>query len=181
MQNVRTHSPVVFFLSVFLVLNNFQNVAGQNKGKAALEFASASFARTAVSHMNGGQLDGAAVKVELTDAPVFHRTRSRSPPPRQQQQQQRNGRDRDRPARSLSRSRSRSPPRFQRRERDFGGRAYAGDSFRRAPPPPPPRRPPPPARDVYRPRSRTRSRSPVRRPGAGLGPRRRSPSYERGG
>ncbi|KAI0307252.1 hypothetical protein B0F90DRAFT_1665505 [Multifurca ochricompacta] len=93
--------------------------SGQNKGKAALEYADATSARTAVSHMNGGQLDGAALKVELSDTPV--RTRSRSPPFRQ-----RNGRDRPR---SLSRSRSHSP-RFQRRERDFN-RGYNDHSVDR--------------------------------------------------
>ncbi|KAI9512264.1 hypothetical protein F5148DRAFT_965424, partial [Russula earlei] len=51
--------------------------SGQNKGKASLEYADAASARTAVSHMNGGQLDGAVLKVELSDAPL--RTRSRSP------------------------------------------------------------------------------------------------------
>src|SRR5260221_7254004 len=100
----------------------FLFVAGQNRGKASLEYVDAASARTAVSHMNGGQLDGAALKVEISDAPL--RTRSRSPPFRP-----RNGRDRDReqrprspsPLRSRSRSRS-PPPRFQRRERDFPAR-----------------------------------------------------------
>jgi len=159
--------------------------AGQNKGKASLEYADTSSARTAASHMNGGQLDGAALKVELSDAPL--RTRSRSPPP---PFRPRNGRERERererprsplsPPRSRSRSRS---PRFQRRERNLPpARAYNNDSYRR--PPLPPQQPSsqrrPPQRDVYRPRPRTRSRSPVRRAGM-LGPRRRSPSYERGG
>ncbi|KAF8484854.1 hypothetical protein DFH94DRAFT_679430 [Russula ochroleuca] len=164
--------------------------SGQNKGKAYLEYADAASARTAMSHMNGGQLDGAALKVELSEMPLQRtttatatraRTRSRSPPFRP-----RNGRERERP-RSPSRSRSRSrSPRFPRRDRDrdfTGGRGYNNDSYRRPPPPPPPRRPP--ARDVYRPRTRTRTRSrsrspPIRRGGM-LGPRRRSPSYERGG
>ncbi|KAH9179793.1 hypothetical protein EDB89DRAFT_516394 [Lactarius sanguifluus] len=183
---VEAHLRVIFGFYGEVVKIDLPTYAksGQNKGKAALEYADASSARTAVSHMNGGQLDGAALKVELSDTPVFHRTRSRSPPLRQQQQQ-RNGRDRDRAPRSLSRPRSRSPPppRFPRRERDFSGRAYnaTGDSYRRAPPTAPLRRPPPPQRDVYRPRSRSRSRSPIRRPGGALGTRRRSPSYERGG
>ncbi|KAI0068876.1 RNA-binding domain-containing protein [Artomyces pyxidatus] len=135
--------------------------SGQNRGKAALEYADPASAHKAASHMNGGQLDGAVLKVELSDLPV--RTRSRSPFVRP-----RNGRERPR---SISRSRSRSrSPKFPRR--DYGGRF--GDSFRR----PPPRRAP--VRDTYRPLSRSRSRSPIRRAPA-LGPRRRSPSYERGG
>ncbi|KAI0081679.1 hypothetical protein K474DRAFT_1567297, partial [Panus rudis PR-1116 ss-1] len=51
--------------------------SGQNRGKGAIEYADASSAHKAYSHMNGGQLDGAIVKVELSDLPV--RSRSRSP------------------------------------------------------------------------------------------------------
>ncbi|KAI0053034.1 hypothetical protein FA95DRAFT_1601387 [Auriscalpium vulgare] len=51
--------------------------SGQNRGKAALEYVEPAAAQKAASHMNGGQLDGAVVKVELSDLPV--RTRSRSP------------------------------------------------------------------------------------------------------
>ncbi|KAF8919464.1 hypothetical protein CPB85DRAFT_1156311, partial [Mucidula mucida] len=40
--------------------------SGQNKGKAALEFTDASAAQKAVSHMDGGQLDGAIVHVVLS-------------------------------------------------------------------------------------------------------------------
>ncbi|KAG2370047.1 hypothetical protein BDR07DRAFT_1231457, partial [Suillus spraguei] len=50
--------------------------SGQNRGKAALEFTDAASAQKAASHMNGGQLDGLVVKVELSDLPI--RTRSRS-------------------------------------------------------------------------------------------------------
>ena len=152
--------------------------ARQKRGKASLEYATAASAHRAVAHMNGGQLDGAVLKVELSDLPV----RSRSPPPRA-----RNGRDK---ARSYSRSpiRSRTPPplprgggyprRGDRFERDrYGGDSYrsgggarGGGYGRRGPPP----------RDTYRPYSRSRSRSPLRR-GDRLPPRRRSPSYERGG
>ncbi|KAG2118982.1 uncharacterized protein F5147DRAFT_626359 [Suillus discolor] len=137
--------------------------SGQNRGKAALEFTDAVSAQKAVSHMNGGQLDGLIVKVELSDLPIRTRSRSRPRPPR-------NGRER----RSLSRSRSRSrSPVFRRRgyepsrfnESFRGGRGFG----RRGPP----------ARDTYRP-SRSRSRSPIRR-GDRLPLRRRSPSYERGG
>ncbi|KAG1874676.1 hypothetical protein DFJ58DRAFT_321135 [Suillus subalutaceus] len=137
--------------------------SGQNRGKAALEFTDAASAQKAASHMNGGQLDGLVVKVELSDLPIRTRSRSRPRPPR-------NGRER----RSLSRSRSRSrSPVFRRRgyehsrfnESFRGGRGFG----RRGPP----------ARDTYRP-SRSRSRSPIRR-GDRLPLRRRSPSYERGG
>ncbi|KAJ3829469.1 hypothetical protein F5880DRAFT_1438150, partial [Lentinula raphanica] len=44
--------------------------SGQNRGKAALEFSQPSEAHIAASHMNGGQLDGAVLKVELSDLPV---------------------------------------------------------------------------------------------------------------
>ena len=75
------------------------SAAGQNRGKAALEFEESAAAHKAASHMNGGQLDGAVLNIELSDLPV--RSRSRSPRPRA-----RNGRDKPR---SLSRSRSRDP------------------------------------------------------------------------
>lgn len=142
--------------------------SGQNRGKAALEFVDSSSAHKAVSHMDGGQLDGSIVKVELSDLPIRSVSRSPARVPRGP----RNGRDRPR---SISRSRSisRTPPR--RRVADgyptrdsFRGRPYGRRGL--------------PGRDVYRP-GRSRSRSPVRR---GLAdrpppPRRRSPSYSRGG
>ncbi|KAI0750780.1 hypothetical protein C8Q80DRAFT_1351902 [Daedaleopsis nitida] len=43
--------------------------SGQNRGKAALEYVDAIAAQKAVAHMDGGQLDGAVVKVELSDLP----------------------------------------------------------------------------------------------------------------
>ncbi|KAH8118354.1 hypothetical protein DFH11DRAFT_665821 [Phellopilus nigrolimitatus] len=144
--------------------------SGQNRGKAALEYIDASAAHKATSHMDGGQLDGAVLKVELSDLPVRSRSRSR---PRQA----RNGAVRD--PRSLSRSRSRSRGPLGRRRATFDREPRFGDSYRgrgfgrRGPP----------GRDLYRPRSRSRSRtrSPIRRPPGRLAPRRRSPSYERGG
>ncbi|KAL5488038.1 hypothetical protein ACEPAI_6146 [Sanghuangporus weigelae] len=51
--------------------------SGQNRGKAALEFATSTAAHKAASHMDGGQLDGAVLKVELSDLPI--RSPSRSP------------------------------------------------------------------------------------------------------
>ncbi|KII95802.1 hypothetical protein PLICRDRAFT_96870 [Plicaturopsis crispa FD-325 SS-3] len=54
--------------------------SGQNRGKAALEFVDPPAAHTAASHMDGGQLDGQVLKVELSELPI--RTRSRSPRPR---------------------------------------------------------------------------------------------------
>jgi len=142
--------------------------SGQNRGKAALEYADPSSAHKAASHMDGGQLDGAILKVELSELPVRSRSRSRPRPPR-------NGRDRPRSL-SRSRSRSRSPPpgpgyRRNRYEPRRGGGGVGRPYGRRAPL----------QRDTYRPRSRTRSRSPIRRAIDRLGPRRKSPSYERGG
>ncbi|KAK1228918.1 hypothetical protein PQX77_008076 [Marasmius sp. AFHP31] len=143
--------------------------SGQNRGKAALEFAAPAEAHKAASHMNGGQVDGAILKVELSDLPVRSRSRSRSPRPR-------NGRDRARSysrsiSRSRSRTRSRTPPPsryrsargagYTRRGRGGGGRGGRDRDFRRG-----------------RGGSRSRSRSPIRR---GPGLRRRSPSYSRGG
>uniref|UniRef100_A0A0W0FC59 RRM domain-containing protein n=1 Tax=Moniliophthora roreri TaxID=221103 RepID=A0A0W0FC59_MONRR len=143
--------------------------SGQNRGKAALEFEAPAMAHKAASHMNGGQLDGAVLKVELSDLPV--RSRSRSP-------RTRNGRDGPRShSHSISRSRSRSPPRY----RGKGGENYR-DSYRSGRGGGFGRRPGRGAgrggRDFRRGGSRSRSRSPVRR---GVGPRRRSPSYSRGG
>ncbi|KAG6843312.1 hypothetical protein H0H87_005965, partial [Tephrocybe sp. NHM501043] len=43
--------------------------SGQNRGKAALQFADAPSAHRAFSHMNGGQLDGAVLKLELSTLP----------------------------------------------------------------------------------------------------------------
>ncbi|TFK27056.1 hypothetical protein FA15DRAFT_679241 [Coprinopsis marcescibilis] len=158
--------------------------SGQNKGKAALEFADASSAHRAASHMDGGQLDGAALKVELSDLPI--RNRSRSPLRRAV----RNGRNRSYSrsrsrTRSLSRSRSpsrsrtrsRSPP--YRRAGGYGGRDYRGGRGGGGAG----RRGGPPGRNEYRPVNRSRSRSPIRRGGdlTRAPPRRRSPSYTRGG
>ncbi|EMD40819.1 hypothetical protein CERSUDRAFT_91564 [Gelatoporia subvermispora B] len=46
--------------------------SGQNRGKAAIEYVDPAFAQKAISHMNGGQLDGAILKVELSELPVHH-------------------------------------------------------------------------------------------------------------
>ncbi|KAL1735775.1 hypothetical protein EV714DRAFT_267325 [Schizophyllum commune] len=43
--------------------------SGQNRGKAAVEFTEPAFAHKAYTHMNGGQLDGAVLKLELSDLP----------------------------------------------------------------------------------------------------------------
>ncbi|THH23165.1 hypothetical protein EUX98_g8017 [Antrodiella citrinella] len=64
--------------------------SGQNRGRAALEYVNAAAAHKAASHMNGGQLDGAVLRVELSDLPVRSRSRSPRPPPRA-----RNGRDKE--------------------------------------------------------------------------------------
>ena len=52
--------------------------AGQNKGKAALEYDDTTAAEKAVAHMNNGQLDGAVLSVSLSDLPIRKRSRSRS-------------------------------------------------------------------------------------------------------
>lgn len=137
-----------------------------------MEFADSSSAHKAASHMDGGQLDGSIVKVELSDLPIRSVSHSPVRPPRGP----RNGRDRPRSiSLSRSRSRSRSPPRRRGTADGYPPR----DSFRGRPY----GRRGPPGRDVYRPvRSRTRSRSPIRRgPVDRPPPRRRSPSYSRGG
>ena len=88
--------------------------AGQNKGKAALEYDDTTAAEKAVAHMNNGQLDGAVLSVSLSDLPIRKRSRSRSPipPPRGPPPPRGYGpRGRDRP-RSFSRSRSRSRSHF---------------------------------------------------------------------
>jgi hypothetical protein len=43
-------------------------IAGLNRGKAALEFEKASQATQAVKHMDGGQLDGSFLQVQVSDA-----------------------------------------------------------------------------------------------------------------
>ncbi|KAF9246998.1 hypothetical protein BU15DRAFT_21252, partial [Melanogaster broomeanus] len=50
--------------------------SGQNRGKAALEYADPVSAQKAVSHMHSGQLDGLVLKVELSDLPIRARSRS---------------------------------------------------------------------------------------------------------
>ncbi|KAJ3489707.1 hypothetical protein NLI96_g1926 [Meripilus lineatus] len=94
--------------------------SGQNRGKAALEYVHASSAHKAASHMNGGQLDGATLKVELSDLPVRSRSHSRS---RRSPLRPRNGREKP-GGRSYSRSvsRSRSPPPPTRGYGPGGGR-----------------------------------------------------------
>ena len=54
-------------------------LAGQNRGKAALEYSDAASAQKASSYMNGGQLEGATLKVELSDLPIRPQYVSRSP------------------------------------------------------------------------------------------------------
>ncbi|KAF5363850.1 hypothetical protein D9756_000842 [Leucocoprinus leucothites] len=101
--------------------------SGQNRGKAALEYADSASAHRAFEHMDGGQLDGSILKLELSDLPVRTRSRSRSPPPHHTQRSRRgppppphhsggrfrNG-HRGGGARSYSRSRSRSRSPFSR-------------------------------------------------------------------
>jgi RNA recognition motif-containing protein len=41
-------------------------VAGLNRGKAAVEFSNAEEAKKAVKHMDGGQLDGSLLSVQVS-------------------------------------------------------------------------------------------------------------------
>ncbi|KAJ7499162.1 hypothetical protein FB451DRAFT_1204498 [Mycena latifolia] len=169
---VQTHLKTIFgfYGDIVQIDLPVYGKSGQNRGKAALEYADPPSAQKAASHMDGGQIDGAVIKVELSELPVRSRSRSRPRPPR-------NGHARPRSF-SRSRSRSRSPPGgpgFRRRIGDGRDGPRMRDSGG------------PPGRDFYRrgrSRSRSRSRSPIRRgpgPQDRLGPRRRSPSYQRGG
>ncbi|KAJ3981540.1 hypothetical protein F5890DRAFT_1417479, partial [Lentinula detonsa] len=69
---VETHLRTVFgFYGQIVKLDlPLYTKSGQNRGKAALEFSQPSEAHVAASHMNGGQLDGAILKIELSDLPV---------------------------------------------------------------------------------------------------------------
>ncbi|KAG5221191.1 RNA-binding protein with serine-rich domain [Salix suchowensis] len=124
---VKAHLQVIFgvYGDVAKIDLPVYGKSGQNRGKAAVEYAESQAARKAASQMDGGQLDGAVLKVELSDLPV--RSRSRSPP----RGGPRNGRDRPRSfSRSRTRSRTRSPPpRYRRRGDDGGyrGREWDGD------------------------------------------------------
>ncbi|KAJ7086649.1 hypothetical protein C8R44DRAFT_752452 [Mycena epipterygia] len=53
--------------------------SGQNRGKAALEYVDPPSAQKAASHMNGGQIDGAVIKVELSELPVRSRSQMDTP------------------------------------------------------------------------------------------------------
>ncbi|KAL4265608.1 hypothetical protein AB1N83_000166 [Pleurotus pulmonarius] len=77
---VKAHLQVIFgvYGDVAKIDLPVYGKSGQNRGKAAVEYAESQAARKAASHMNGGQLDGAVLKVELSDLPV--RSRSRSHP-----------------------------------------------------------------------------------------------------
>ncbi|WWD18181.1 hypothetical protein CI109_102630 [Kwoniella shandongensis] len=167
-------------------------VSGLNRGKAAIEFDRASEAEKAVKHMDGGQLDGSFLSVQISEHPL--------PPPQPQSPVRR------RP-RSISRSRSpayrrRRSPTYSRSPSPVGRRGsnYRRRSLSRS-------RSPPPrggpggfrgGRDTYIPSGggrgggygggprgpgprRDRSPLPVRRPGERGAPRRPSPEYVRGG
>jgi RNA-binding protein with serine-rich domain 1 len=41
-------------------------IAGLNRGKAAIEFSNAEEAEKAVKHMNGGQLDGSFLTIQVS-------------------------------------------------------------------------------------------------------------------
>lgn len=46
--------------------DTWDSVAGLNRGKAAIEFAAPDLASKAVKHMDGGQLDGAFLTVQVS-------------------------------------------------------------------------------------------------------------------
>ncbi|CAE6428373.1 unnamed protein product [Rhizoctonia solani] len=95
--------------------------SGQTKGSAHIEFYDSQAAKTAVTHMHTGLLDGATLAVELSDPP-----RSPSPPRRQYSPRRpyspRNPRSRPSPIRNR-----RPPP---RRRTPPPPRRFAGDSYR---------------------------------------------------
>ena len=104
-------------------------IAGQNRGKAAVEFVHSTPAAKAASHMDGGQIDGAVVDVQLSDLPLppsRSATRSRSPV-RKRVRRSFSPRNIRRGARSFSRSRSRSRS-YSPLRRGYGPRG--GDSYR---------------------------------------------------
>ncbi|CAE6422747.1 unnamed protein product [Rhizoctonia solani] len=92
--------------------------SGQTKGSAHIEFYDSQAAKTAVTHMHTGLLDGATLTVEFSDPP-------RSPSPRRQS-----------PRRQYSPRRTRRPPspirnrRPPPRRRTPPPRRYGGDSYR---------------------------------------------------
>ncbi|WRT65949.1 uncharacterized protein IL334_002900 [Kwoniella shivajii] len=184
-------------------------VSGLNRGKAAIEFETPSDAQLAMKNMDGGQLDGSFLSVQISEHPLpapkpisppavrrrrsISRSRTRSPPRRRRSPSYSRSRSPPRRAsfrrRSLSRSRSPPPPRGFRGGRDSyvprggGGGGYGG------------------GRGGYGaggrgggggysgyggpggPGGQRRDRSPliVRRPGERGAPRRPSPEYKKGG
>ncbi|KDQ29106.1 hypothetical protein PLEOSDRAFT_1103140 [Pleurotus ostreatus PC15] len=79
---VKAHLQVIFgvYGDVAKIDLPVYGKSGQNRGKAAVEYAESQAARKAASHMDGGQLDGAVLKVELSDLPA-QRGRRRLPWP----------------------------------------------------------------------------------------------------
>ncbi|KAG9219219.1 hypothetical protein CCMSSC00406_0001629 [Pleurotus cornucopiae] len=69
---VKAHLQVIFgvYGDVAKIDLPVYGKSGQNRGKAAVEYAESQAARKAASHMDGGQLDGAVLKVELSDLPT---------------------------------------------------------------------------------------------------------------
>jgi RNA-binding protein with serine-rich domain 1 len=151
-------------------------LAGQSKGTATITFYETSAAAQAISHMDGGSIDGLGITVESIYVSTHSPSPPRSPRLRSTREDIRSRKNNSRsPARSWSRSRSRSPP----RRRPFPGRARsqpftnAGRESRGG------RRLFTGPRRSFKGRSRSRSRSYSPLPRRSM--RRRSPSYERGG
>ena len=71
------------YLVTVVLDHSFQTTGQEAICKAALEYSDPASAQRAFSHMNSGQLDGAILKVELSDLPIRPQRVSRSPlPPR---------------------------------------------------------------------------------------------------
>lgn len=65
------HSPSVSILSIRLIASIDRSLAaGQNRGKAAIEFSNSADAEKAQDHMDQGQLDGSTLTVVLSDLPL---------------------------------------------------------------------------------------------------------------
>ncbi|KAF4574752.1 hypothetical protein EYR36_006102 [Pleurotus pulmonarius] len=78
---VKAHLQVIFgvYGDVAKIDLPVYGKSGQNRGKAAVEYAESQAARKAASHMNGGQLDGAVLKAHATAVADSGRLRAHEP------------------------------------------------------------------------------------------------------
>lgn len=113
-------------------------LAGQNRGKAAIEFSNAADAEKAQDHMDQGQLDGSTLTVVLSDLPLPapERRHEREPVrgmdirrgPEMGYRGDRGGPDRGGPRFYEDRNPDRNGPRFGGRDRDVGYPSRGGPS-----------------------------------------------------